>query len=377
MISSGKFWIGIGLSAILLALFIITIDVGDMVSALAGANYIYLIPAILAYQVSVLFRSIRWRMLLDHMKPTTARRLFPVVTIGYMANNLLPMRLGELVRSYYVAEREGVSKAAALMTIFIEHVLDALILLFFIAIIALFIPLSGLAEAFGDKAERAWPIIVLAFSLPFIVAFGTLILFAAFPERTRDVSMRLVRPLPERFEAPIRSLIDYFLQGLAPMRSPRAIAKLLLASIPIWLLEALLFLLVAFSFDMNLAFPGLSQMATGMILITAISNIGASIPAAPGGIGLFELITRETLVLLPQASVDRSVAGGFAALVHATLLLPMILLGQVFLWTGHISLRKLTTAGQAAEVVAESNSQTVSTTTGQIPVNPAEDRRLS
>jgi len=114
-----------------------------------------------------------------------------------------------------------------------------------------------------------------------------------------------------------------------------------------------------------------------MILVTAISNIGASIPAAPGGIGLFELITRETLVLLPQASVDRSVAGGFAALVHATLLLPMILLGQVFLWTGHISLRKLTTAGQAAEVVAESNSQTVSTTTGQIPLNPADDRRLS
>ena len=103
MISSGKFWIGIGLSVFFLALFILTVDVSEMVDSLAGANYIFLAPAIFAYLVSVLFRTLRWRVLLRHMKPVSTRRLFPVVTIGYMANNLLPMRLGEIVRVLWVS----------------------------------------------------------------------------------------------------------------------------------------------------------------------------------------------------------------------------------------------------------------------------------
>lgn len=355
MISSGKFWIGIILSVVFLALFFLTIDVGEMIDSLAGANYIYLIPAIIAYLISVLFRTMRWRMLLHHMKPVSTWRLYPVVTIGYMANNLLPMRLGEIVRSYYVGEREGISKTAALMTIFIERVLDALTLLFFMAVIALFVPLAGLAEALGDKSGFAWPILVIAFSAPFLAAFAALVLFAVFPDHTRALAMFFVRPLPEKFEAPIRKIIDYFLHALEPLRDPRMITKLFLISIPIWLLEAVLFLFIGFSFDLQMAFPDLGQMAVGMVLVTAISNIGSSVPAAPGGIGIFELITREALVLLPSATVDRSVAAGFAALVHATLLLLMIFLGQIFLWTGHMSLRKLTRAGQASEVIAESD----------------------
>ena len=355
MISSGKFWIGIGLSVALLALFFFTVDVGEMVDSLAGANYIFLVPAISAYLVSILFRSMRWRMLLHHMKPISTRRLYPVVTIGYMANDLLPFRLGEYVRSYYVGEREGISKSAALMTVFVERILDALTLLLFLAVIALFVPLSGLAGALGDWAGWAAPVLMVVFTVPFILVFGILLLFAAFPDRTRAVATIFVRPLPKRFEAPIRNVIDYFLHGLVPLRSPQMVIRLFLISVPIWLLEALLFFLVAFSFDMQNAFPDMGQMAVGMVLVTAISNIGSTVLPTPGGIGLFELITSETLVLLPLASVDGSVAAGFAALVHATLILPMILLGQVFLWTGHMSLRKLTRTGRTDDDTAQSD----------------------
>ena len=78
-----------------------------------------------------------------------------------------------------------------------------------------------------------------------------------------------------------------------------------------------------------------------MVLVTAITNIGSAIPAAPGGLGLFEIIARETLVLGPLAAVERSVAAGYALVVHAALLLPMIVLGQAILWAGHISLGRL------------------------------------
>lgn len=349
MINRAKFWVGIGISVVLLVLFLVTVDIGQMLEALAEANYVYVVPAMALYIVAVIFRTLRWQVLLRHMRFISIRRLFPVVTIGYMANNLLPMRLGELVRSYYVGERENISKASALMTIFVERVLDALTLLFFIAAIALFVPLAGLAEAFGDSWGIAWPLLVAAISLPFIAAFGTLLLFALFPEKTRDLTMLVVRPLPQRFESPLRNLVDYFLHGLIPLRSPRTLALLFLLSIPVWLFEAGLFFMIGFSFGLHHVYDNLGQMAVAMVLVTAIANIGSGVPAAPGGIGLFELAARETLVLLPLAAVDRSVAAGFAAVTHAALLLPMIVMGQVFLWAGHISLRKLSQAGRVEQ----------------------------
>ena len=83
----------------------------------------------------------------------------------------------------------------------------------------------------------------------------------------------------------------------------------------------------------------MTDLSIASILVTAIANIGSSIPSTPGGIGLFEILTRETLVFLPMASIDRSIAAGFATVSHALLLLPPIFLGQLFLWYKHIRIQ--------------------------------------
>ena len=344
---SAKFWIGISVSAVLLALFIFTVDLGRFLDALSGANYTLVAPAAGIYLVSILFRTLRWQLLLRHLRPISVARLYPVVVVGYMANNLLPMRLGELVRSYYVGEREGISKTTALATIFIERLLDALILLVFIAVIALFVPLLGVAEGFGERSSVPWPLLVVGISLPFVAAFGLLLLIALAPNRARVVAATVIRPLPQRLEKRLNPLVDMFLGGLISLSSPRKILGLFLLSIPIWLFEAALFTIIGFSFGLDRAFDNLGEMVAAMVLVTAIANIGSSIPAAPGGIGLFELIARETLVLLALASIDRADAGAYVTVVHATLLLPMIVLGQVFLWTQHISFGSLSRAGRS------------------------------
>ena len=128
--------IGIGVSVFLLGFFALTTDFRRMVDALASANYWFALPAAGMYLVSIYFRSMRWTVMLRHLKPVKTTRVYPVVTIGYMANNILPMRLGELVRSYYLGEREGVSKTAALATVLAERVFDALTLLLMIAAVA-------------------------------------------------------------------------------------------------------------------------------------------------------------------------------------------------------------------------------------------------
>ena len=346
---SGKFWVGLGISGVLLALFFVTLDPARLLDALADANYLYVVPAVGLYLVSILFRTLRWRTLLGHMRVVPVPRLYPVVVIGYMANNLLPMRLGELVRSYYVGEREGISKASALITIIIERLLDALTLLMFISAIALFVPIVALAEGFGERSGVYWPLLVAGLSLPFVVAFGALLFVAFRPGAARAIVSPFLRPLPEGAEGRVRELIDLFLEGLHSLRSSRTVAALFLLSIPIWLFEAGLFYLIGLGFGLDEIYDGPLEMAIAVVLVTAIANIGSSVPAAPGGLGLFELIARETLVLLPLAAVDRSLAGAYVAVVHAALLLPMIVLGQVFLWAQQASLTALFRGGRQVE----------------------------
>ena len=346
MSRSGQFWIGIGISIALLVLFFVTVDLGRLLDALAGANYLYVAPAVGLYLVSLLFRTIRWQWLLRHLRAAGLVRLYPVVVIGYMANNLLPMRLGELVRSYYVGEREGISKTSALVTIVIERLLDAIILLLFIFTIALFVPLIAVAEAFGERSSIPWPLLVVGASVPFVATFGSLLLVAFAPSKATTVARAVISPLPSGPRLRIERLFDLFLHGLKPLSSPGTILAIFLLSVPIWLFEAGLFFLIGFSFGLHEVYDNLGQMAVALVLVTAITNIGSSVPAAPGGLGLFELVARETLVLLPLAAVDRATAGGYVAVVHASLLLPPIIMGQVFLWTQHLSLRSLSRAGQ-------------------------------
>lgn len=341
MLGRGKLWIGLAVSVATLALFLLTVDLGRMADALAEANYLYLIPGLALYLVSVFFRTVRWQVMLRHMKPIPIRRLYPIVVVGYMANNLLPMRLGELVRSYYIGEREGVSKTASLATIVVERVFDALVLLVFILAIAIFVPLGGLVEGFEEQLGIAWPWLVAAVSVPFVALFGLLALLARYPERVRAVLRGILRFLPAGLWNTLWGLLELFIHGLASMRSPRSLAMLLVLSAPIWLFEAGLFFMVGYAFDLHHVFDSSWELAVACLLVTSLANIGSSIPAAPGGIGLFELVARETLVLLPLATVDRAVAGAFAAVVHAVLLLSMIILGQAFLWREHLSLRAL------------------------------------
>lgn len=341
------------MSGATLALFLFTVDLREMADALAEANYIYLIPAIALYLVSILFRTIRWQTLLAHMRVTSIRRLYPVVVIGYMANNLLPMRLGELVRSYYVGEREGISKTAALATIIVERVLDALILLVFIVALAIFVPLGGLVEGFQERFGIALPWLVAAVTVPFIGLFVVLMALARYPEPAGLFIRRILRFLPTKLAGLIWTLVDLFIHGLASLKSIRSLVGLMLVSAPIWLFEAGLFFMIGFAFGLHETFDSLIALAVTVVLVTAISNIGSSVPAAPGGVGLFELVARETLVLLPLATVDRAVAGAYAAVVHAVLLLSMIILGQAFLWKENVSLRTLWRSGTRDEPPAD------------------------
>ena len=336
-----------GLSVLFMGLFFATADLHRMLDVLAETNYLFVVPGVALYFVSILFRTLRWQVLLSHMRRVEVTRLYPVVVVGYMANNLLPVRLGELVRSHYIGERENVSKTAALATIVVERVLDALTLLLFIAAIAVFMPVGRLVEGFSDRYAIPTPLLVTGLSLPFIGVFVGLLAMAHAPSLTSATVAKVLGPAPQTIRVAVTDLVRLFLEGISPLRNSRTLLSLFAQSAPIWLFEAGLFYTIGLGFRLQDVVGGLGELGLVAVLVTAVANIGSSIPAAPGGVGLFELVARETLVLLPTVDADRALAGVYVAVVHLALLLPMIVAGQLFLWSEHLSLRRLVSAGHS------------------------------
>ena len=337
-----RFWLGLAASALFIALLLWRIDFKDTAAAFRDANYLLLVPAIGLYFVALYFRTLRWGVILRPLKTIGFGRLFPVMAVGYMANNLLPVRLGELVRSYYLGQREGVSKSATLATIVIERVLDGTVLLMFLAAISLALPLSGLVQDIAQDTGVPLILMVAVATLPFILAMGFLLLAAYKPLALLSLLQFLMRPLPQRIAGKITELGALFFSGLAVLRDPRRFILLMLLTVPVWLGEAAMYYVVAVSFGLTGHLGGSLTMAWVVLSATATSNLATSLPSSQGGIGPFELFAAATLVVL---GAPREIATAYAVVLHVALLAPVTLLGLAYLWSGKQSLVQMVRLG--------------------------------
>jgi uncharacterized protein (TIRG00374 family) len=305
---------------------------GPMLQSLGRANYLFVLPALLAYFAGVWLRAVRWHFLLRPVKPIPSGRLFPVVVIGYMANDVLPARLGELVRAYVLGEEEQVPKTTTIGTIVVERLFDGLAMLIFVAVVGVTVPLD--AQIAG------------IFRLATALFIGVLVVLLAFgASRTRSVRLieRVERILPSQLEGRVAHLAERFLQGLDCLQSARLSAMILILSVGAWLCESTMYLVVALGFGFHLGFPA-------YMLTAAVANLGAMVPAAPGYVGTFDFGALASLSLF---GLNPGQAGGYVLVLHATLLIPVTLLGFYYLWRANLSLRTL---GQRVAVATSEES---------------------
>lgn len=264
-----------------------------------------------------------------------------------MANNLLPVRLGEVVRSYYVGQREGVSKSAALATIVVERVFDGVTLLFFLVVVSIFLPVAGLVQDLARDIGVPWQLLVVGTTLPFVLVLGFLTLVAYRPWLLLRWIGALTRRLPGRVGANVMGLAELFITGLGILRQPRRLAALFLLSLPVWLMEVAMYYVIGFSFDLPSPLGGVGAMAAAMLAVTATANLAVSLPSSQGGIGPFELFAAATLVVL---GVQGEIAAAYAVALHVALLVPVTLLGLLFLWMERDSLVGLLRMGRLGQV---------------------------
>ena len=259
-----------------------------------------------------------------------------------MANNLLPMRLGELVRAYYLQQKEGVSKTSSLATVAVERVFDGLTLLFLAGTASMFLPLIDLLDGLGDGLGVSWITLTTLMTMPFISVALFMVLAAYYPGKINTLFDNLARFLPDSLGLRIKSIWNLFVEGLLALRDPKGIFLVFLISIPVWLLECLMYYLVGFSFGIDEIISPL-EMVGMSLLVTSVSNLATSLPTAGGGIGTFEASAAATLILL---GVNPNIAGAYIIVVHASLLLPVTLLGIIYLWLDNVSVLGLTRDSQ-------------------------------
>lgn len=282
----------------------------------------WLLACVAVATLSYVPRAIRWDVLLIPVRRGTSfRSRFGAVCIGFMANNLLPVRLGEVVRAYSFSRVEPIGLSATLASLVVERVFDALVLATFL-VLALVVPGSPLhgAEAGADAVRRtAW-----IGSGALLAIAGLLWLAVRFPKRSlRLFEETLGRLLPPRLTDRGLDLLAAFIRGLGAINSPLVFLRALAWSVVVWLTLAASFWLGFLAFEIET--PGFS----GALLVQAIVALAVSIPSSPGFFGPFEAGVRLGLGVY---AVGPSRIVSFAISYHILTFIPITLLG---LWYVH------------------------------------------
>jgi len=315
-----RFWFGLIISAVFLYLAFHKINFQQMVSAFSAIRPIYLLLAVVIYIFGLWIRAYRWKFLVNPVKQIPSKRLFPIMIIGYMANNVLPLRMGDIYRAYVLGEKENISKSASLATIVVERLFDGLAMIMFL-VIGLFALQS---HPLFTPHERFF---IFLLSILLLTLFFFFMIMIWKRNLAESVLHWASGCLPSRFGSKCQRWSSAFLDGLTVLRNGSVTIIVLGLSLFSWLIEAVMYLFVGYG--MQLVIP----YYAGPIIL-AVSNLGMMIPSSPGAIGTFEYFFARSAVLF---SVDSTVALSYAILVHALWWLPITILGFIYMTKEHIS----------------------------------------
>ena len=313
-----QLWLGVLISILFIWLALRGLQLNEFWGAVKQANYIWLIPGIAVYFIGVWVRAWRWHYLLGPIKQIPTKTIFPIVTIGYMGNNVYPARAGEVLRAVILKRKEGVSVSASLATIIVERIFDGVVMLAFV-----FVNLPELARLTGSSGfvGNIQQVAVIGTAV-FLGALAVFLLAAMFPQMAMKIGLWVIyRFVPKRFQARVINLSNKFLDGLASLRSPFNSLMVFLTSVIIWLLETGKYWFVMHAFNFSISFFAL-------MLMNGIVNLATTIPSAPGYIGTFDA---PGIAVLTAYGVEHSVAAGYTLVLHVALWLPITLLGAYYL----------------------------------------------
>ncbi len=331
MLKSWRFWIGLLVSAGCLYIAFQGIQLDKLIDALAGIDYIWLIPASVLFCVSYSGRVFRWQLLFSPLQLRLGK-IFDALNIGYFLSNLLPARIGDFVRAYLIGDLEGVSKARALSTIIVERMSDGLTVVLLLAVTALFVP--NIPEIARQGAVVA--------AIGGVGAIMFLLLLSFQKERGLNLLRRLTAPVSFLQNQKLWHALDSLIDGFAVLRSPRLLVGVSTWALFAWIVGGVMFWVVMRA--MNLALP-----LSAAFLVMTVTSLAVVVPSSPGYVGVFHAGAQLTLTTV--FGVDKNIALSYAVVMHAFTYIWLILLGIFSMWHEGLSYQRL----QAIEIQAVKN----------------------
>ncbi|NHZ72298.1 MAG: flippase-like domain-containing protein [Aquificales bacterium] len=307
----GQLPIGIVISFVFLWIALRGIHFDDVWHSLRGANYVWLIPTVLAYFVTVGLRAWRWQVLIKPIKEVTWGRLFGIVALGYLGNSIYPFRIGELLRVYVLNQWEDVPVSSGLATLLVERVFDGIsvLVLVFGALLLVPLPVPEMRN------------LVIMTSVLFFGLLAGFLTMAFLPKQALWLVEWVAGWLPAKLGKPLVTVAGSFLEGLAALRSPKPVLILLVSSVLIWVFEAAKFWFVMQAFPFDVGYPVLA-------LTVGIVNLASILPSAPGFVGTFDL---PIIAVLNLYGVREALATAYTLVLHTTLWLSAVLFGVMYM----------------------------------------------
>lgn len=284
-------------------------------------------------------RAMRWRLLLRPVHPGSRfRPRFAATCIGFMANNLLPARVGEFARAFALSRLEPIRVSASFGSLVVERMFDGILVVLLL--------LTSLAwPTFPEVSGRNFSTAALSMGVVFVLVFAVLLAMVARPEQSvRWFETTVARLLPPSVRRPVVDVLEAFLEGVAVVRDWRLVALTFAWSVGLWLVGGSAFWVGFRAFGMELPF-------IAALFLQSVVALAVSLPSAPGFFGVFEAAARIGLVEVWGIATGPAVA--FAVGFHLAGFIPITAIGLYYVWRLGLSWQDVERSEDAVETAVE------------------------
>ncbi|MEM7415347.1 MAG: lysylphosphatidylglycerol synthase transmembrane domain-containing protein [Gemmatimonadota bacterium] len=297
-----KALIGVSITVVALWYVLRDVDFREVLAQVATGNLLLLAASVFVATFGFFIRALRWKVLLAPVDPNTRlRSRFAGVSIGFMVNNVLPARLGEVARAYAFSRMEAVTAPAAFGSLVVERFMDGVVLLLFL-VIPVFTPGFPEAEALSQGLGLAMFNLAIGLVLGILTV---LVVMAALPKQFVWIAEQVTRLMPEVMAGKVMSALTGILDAIAIMRDPKLLVLGFAWTLAFWTWHGLSFWLGMLAFGIDTGF-------ISAIFTEAVVGFAVAVPSAPGFVGTFHAGASFALSTVYGVSDPQALAFAFA-----------------------------------------------------------------
>lgn len=321
-----KLFGGIVLSCVALYVLFNKVNVTQISKVLSDVNIKFVALSVFVLFINYLFRAVRWKYLLNPLLSVKIANAYTATIIGYMANNILPARMGELVRAEVLARKENSETSIVLASLLVDRLWDglSLVIILGIALFSVNFPshLSSVSVGIRTGGVIAISSYVAIIILIVIVTNNKKLLFSVFSNSKAFANYRLL--------SKIGNFTKKFINGISFNCDPLELIIVIATSCIIWITSLLLidFILIGF---------GIMLPLTASMLIVSVLTFSTIIPSSPGYIGTLHYACYKSLLIF---NVSEAKAISIAIIIHAVGFFPVLIAGGISLLRNHLFLNK-------------------------------------